>query len=59
MNPKGMVWWRFKREIPCEWRFGYATQVNRELTRMGRWNGDTDGGSVVSTGEIEWKPYYT
>jgi hypothetical protein len=57
MNPRGMVWWRFKKSIPCEWRFGYASSVNRELTRMGRWNGDTDGGVVVSTGEIEWKPY--
>jgi hypothetical protein len=57
MNPRGMVWWRFKRAAPCEWRFGYASSVNRELTRMGCWNGDTGGGVVVSTEEIEWKPY--
>ena len=57
MNPHGLVWWRFKKSIPCEWHFGYATQVSCDLTRMGRWNGDTEGGRVVSTTEIEWKPY--
>ena len=53
----GMVYWRFKRDTPCEWRFGYTTNMPHGLIRMGRWNGDTTGGVVVSKGEIEWKPW--
>ena len=57
MNPIGLVWWRFKSTAFSSWRFGYATSVDRELTRMGTYNGDTRGGSVVSNDEIEWKPW--
>lgn len=55
--PSGtMVWWRGKGRL--EWRFGYCTYVSGyDLIRMGRWNGDTFGGSVVSASEIEWKEY--
>lgn len=52
-----MVWWRFKAR-GGEWRFGFCTQAQgRNLLRMGRWNGDYDGGVVVDEYEIEWRPY--
>ncbi len=28
-----------------------------DLVHMGRWNGDSTGGSIVSASEIEWTPY--
>ncbi len=41
-----------------EWRFGYCTYLNsHDLVRMGGWNGDSTGGSIVSISEVEWKPY--
>jgi hypothetical protein len=54
--PSGsMCHWRFKGQ--GEWRFGYCTyERGYDLVRMGRWNGDTIGGSVVSISEVEWKP---
>ncbi len=57
--PSGsMVWWRFKKNVPSSWTFGYVTyESGHDLVRMGRWNGDTMGGSVVSAYEIEWKEY--
>lgn len=58
MTPRGMVYWRFKGAGP--WHFGYASEVgDYSLVRMGRWNGDTMGGHVVSVKEIEWKEYRT
>ena len=56
--PSGdMVWWRFAGQ-PAPWKFGYCTYVRgHDMIRMGRWNGDTMGGSVVSASEIEWKAY--
>ena len=55
--PSGrMCYWRGKGMV--EWRFGYCTYVSgSNLVRMGRWNGDTSGGSVVDIGDIEWKTY--
>jgi hypothetical protein len=55
--PSGsMVYWRFQSEAPCEWKFGYVTYAKGcNLIRMGRWNGDSTGGPIVSTSEIEWK----
>lgn len=55
--PSGhMVWWRAKGAV--EWRFGYVTYVSgHDMIRMGRWNGDTTGGAVVSSADIEWKEY--
>lgn len=55
--PSGsMCWWRVKGA--AEWRFGYCTYVSGpNMIRLGRWNGDTSGGSVVSIGDIEWKKY--
>jgi hypothetical protein len=51
-----MVYWR--QRCGGEWRFGYCTYVSgSDLVRMGRWNGDTAGGVVVSVGDIEWRPY--
>ncbi len=50
-----MVWWRVKDA--AEWRFGYCTYITANMVRMGRWNGDSTGGSVVSIGEVEWKHY--
>ncbi len=53
-----MVWWRFKKNAPGEYRFGYCTSAESgQLVRMGRWNGDTTGGCVVDPYEIEWKDY--
>ena len=55
--PSGtMVYWRFKMNIPGPWYFGYVTyEKGHDLLRMGRYNGETNGGSIVSTSEIEWK----
>jgi len=55
--PGSMCYWRFRGQ--GEWRFGYCTypQTGYELVRMGRWNGDSTGGSLVSIAEVEWKPY--
>lgn len=57
--PSGsMVYWRFKTNAPCEWWFGYCTYAGGyNMLRMGRWNGDTTGGDIVSASEIEWKAY--
>lgn len=53
-----MCWWRYKGVIG-PYYFGYATWVDGpgRLIRMGRYNGDTTGGSVVDNDEIEVKPY--
>ena len=56
--PGSMVWWRFRGAAPSGYRFGYCTYLNSPtMVRMGAWNGDTSGGAVVDTSEIEWKPY--
>ena len=54
--PSGsMVYWRFKRNIPGAWVFGYVTYVQGyDLIRMGNFNGDNTGGYLVSVSEIEW-----
>jgi hypothetical protein len=56
--PSGsMVWWRFK-DRGGEYRFGYCTYVDGpNMIRLGRWNGDSSGGSVVSAYDIEWRPH--
>lgn len=55
--PGTMVYWRFAGP-PSAWRFGYCTyESGHDLVRMGAYNGDTMGGSVVSAAEIEWKEY--
>lgn len=55
--PSGsMVYWRKKGGF--NWLFGYCTYVSGpNLIRLGRWNGDTVGGYIVSASEIEWKDY--
>lgn len=55
--PSGsMVYWRAKNAL--DWFFGYVTyESGHDLVRMGRWNGDSMGGRVVSASDIEWKPY--
>lgn len=55
--PSGsMVYWRFKKNIPCAYVFGYVTYVSGPtLIRMGLYNGDSTGGSIVDSTEIEWK----
>lgn len=55
--PSGsMCYWRVKGTH--SYRFGYCTYLNSShLVRMGSYNGDTMGGYVVSTNEIEWEPY--
>jgi hypothetical protein len=53
-----MVYWRLKKSVPGPWLFGYVTyEKGHELLRMGRYNGDSHGGQIVSASEIEWKPY--
>lgn len=53
-----MVYWRFRTHVPCAWRFGYCTYAGgHDLVRMGTYNGDTTGGSIVSVNEIEWRKY--
>jgi len=53
------VWWRFKRDAPSAWAFGFQTQLPGPggLVRMGLWAGDTTHGPVVSLNEIETKEY--
>lgn len=51
-----MVYWRFKGQ--GRYLFGYVSYTNNyNLVRMGCWNGDTMGGSIVDVNDIEWKPY--
>lgn len=52
-----MVYWRFKRDVPGPWYFGFRTQLTGNLVRMGLWNGDTHGGPIVDSTEIEIRPY--
>lgn len=46
-------YWRFIGEKA--YRYGYATEVNNGLFRMGHWNGDTSHGPIVDEREIEWR----
>ncbi len=52
-----MVYWRFKRDAPSAWVFGYMVRLSNGLVRMGLWNGDTYHGLVVDLNEIETKEY--
>lgn len=64
-NPGQMYYWRIRPLCRTadsirnnEWRFGYCTWLNDpDLIRMGRWNGDTMGGSILSAKEIEYRDY--
>lgn len=51
------VYWRFKRETPSPWRYGWVSDAGAGLWRMGYWSGDTHQGPVVSPDEIEYKAY--
>lgn len=55
-----MVWWRFKSQVPCPWKFGYVTYIpgTSDMVRMGHWNGNSTNGPVVSCSEIEWRDYH-
>lgn len=55
--PSGMVYWRFKSSTPTPYWFGYATDAGSGLVRMGCYNGDTAGGSIVDPKEIEWRKH--
>jgi hypothetical protein len=60
MNSGSMIHWRFKPELgrSLEWRFGWvAERMGSGLVKLGRYNGDTMNGVVVSEAEVEWKPY--
>jgi len=50
---KTNVYWRFKGEKT--YRYGYPTQMNNGLVRMGRWHGDIAGGIIVDIRDIEVK----
>ena len=52
-----MVYWRFKRNIPGPWQFGYRTSVGGGLVRMGLWNGDRTHGPIVDLDEIETRAH--
>ena len=54
-----MVFWRFKKDKPGPWFFGYKTTVrgSQGLVRMGLYNGDTTNGPIVDPSEIETRPY--
>ncbi len=53
-----MVNWRFKKNAPGPWKFGYVSQgPGQNLLRMGNWNGDVCGGTVVDSSEIECRAY--
>lgn len=56
-QPGCMYYWRYKFDL--RWHFGYCTYIEGDasLVRMGRWNGDGIGGSVVSVADIEWVDY--
>ena len=47
------LYWRFKGI--GVWRYGWPTQVEHGLVRMGLWNGDMIRGSIVDPNEIEIK----
>jgi len=63
--PGTMVYYRLQSLIRSpneirdnEWRFGYCTWLaDPDLIRMGRWNGDNVGGSILSVEEVVWRPY--
>lgn len=59
MRPQSgrMYYWRYKSGL--RWHFGYCTYIEGQssMIRMGRWNGDSTGGSVVSVMDIEWGDY--
>lgn len=57
-SPGSMVMWRFIGNGK-PFKFGYCTYLNghEDLIRLGNWNGDTTGGSIVSAYEIEWRPW--
>ena len=44
-------YWRFKGEKA--YRYGWPSQVERGLVRMGLWNGDTIRGPIVDPADIE------
>ena len=54
-----MVYWRFKKNSPGPWFFGYRTSISGShgLVRMGLWNGDTTNGPIVDPYEIETRPF--
>ena len=54
-----MIWWRFKKQAPCGWVFGYVSYVfsGVNLIRLGTYNGDLFGGAVVDFTEIEWESH--
>ena len=46
------IYWRFKGKK--EYRYGYPIRIDRNLVKMGRWNGDIHG-PVVDFEDIEVK----
>jgi len=52
-----MIYWRFKKNNPGSWIFGYVTDAGSGLLRMGSWSGDSNHGPVVDPLEIEWREY--
>lgn len=49
------VLWRPNGSI--EYRYGYCTyERSYNIVRLGRWVGDTVGGSVADIADIDWMP---
>lgn len=49
----GSCYWRFKGEKA--YRYGYATEVERGLYRMGTYNGDISHGPIIDPHDIDIK----
>lgn len=55
-SPGSLVYWKYKTDN--HYRIGYCTYLNNPtLVRMGRWNGDTSGGVIVDSYDIDWREY--
>ena len=45
-------YWRFKGDKA--WKFGWPSRIDgSRLIRMGRWNGDVAGGTIVDELDVE------
>lgn len=56
LPPSGsQIYWRI-RGSKSEFRYGYVTYAGSyNMIRLGRWNGDSFGGSIVDIADIEWR----
>jgi len=50
-----MMYWKFKNAL--EWTLGFASRLGNGLWRMGLYNGDYSGGTIVDEEDIDTRPY--